>query len=207
MSLTYCSASEGYISNISSISLPMKKRMIKGNSWKKSCPVGTKDLRYLEIKHWNFNGDTSMGELIIHKDVAEGVSKLFEEMYNIKYPIRQMKLVSDFKGNDWQSIEADNTSAFNCRRATGSKKWSKHSYGKAIDINPIENPYVFRSGQSSHKASKPYLKRKRISENPSQIAMLLSYDKVIKIFKKYGWTWGGDWERVKDYQHFEYIEK
>ena len=69
-----------------------------------------------------------------------------EELYAIGYPIRKMKLVSDYKGSDWQSIEADNSSAFNCRNATGFKKWSKHSYGKAIDLNSIENPYISRSG-------------------------------------------------------------
>jgi hypothetical protein len=176
--------------------------MHKGNSWKKGCPVPLKDLRYLRIKHINFNGEEQMGEMIVHKDVSVEVTEIFKALYNVEYPIHKMRLVSDYKGSDWQSIESDNTSAFNCRKATGSKKFSKHSYGKAIDINPIENPYIFRSGKSSHKASKAYLKRKRMSESPSERAMLLPHDKAVKIFKKYGWKWGGDWSGVKDYQHF-----
>jgi hypothetical protein len=189
-------------SDISQITPQVKERMLKGNSWKKGCPVPLKDLRYLRIKHIDFNGEDKMGEMIVHQDVSVEVTKIFEALYKAGYPIKKMRLVSDYKGSDWQSIEADNTSAFNCRKATGSKNFSKHSYGKAIDINPIENPYIFRSGKSSHKASKPYLKRKRTSESMSQRAMLLPDDNAVQIFKKHGWKWGGDWSGVKDYQHF-----
>ena len=187
---------------ISKITPQIKERMIEGNSWKKGCPVSLEELRYLRLKHIDFNGEDQMGEMIVHQEVSAQVTKIFEELYNTGYPIHKMRLVSDYKGSDWQSIEADNTSAFNCRKATGSKKFSKHSYGKAIDINPIENPYVFRSGKSSHKASKPYLKRKRTDKSVSQMAMLLPEDAAVKIFKKFGWQWGGDWSSVKDYQHF-----
>ena len=188
--------------DISEITPEVKQRMLTGKTWKKGCPVPLQDLRYLRIKHIDFKGNDQMGEMIVHKEVSEEVTKIFEALYHADYPIYQMRLVSDYKGSDWQSIEADNTSAFNCRRATGSKKFSKHSYGKAIDINPIENPYIFRSGKSSHKASKPYLKRKRTGNSASQRAMLLGDDKAVQIFKKYGWKWGGDWSGVKDYQHF-----
>lgn len=191
-----------YQPSISQITPEIKQRMSKGNSWQKGCPVPLEKLRYVRLRYKDFKGNDMMGELIVHKDISTEVTKIFEALYDADYPIRKMRLVSDFQGSDWQSIEADNTSAFNCRRATGSKKWSKHSYGKAIDINPIENPYVFRSGKSSHKASKPYLKRKRMNESAAQKAILLPGDNATKIFKKYGWKWGGDWSGVKDYQHF-----
>ena len=154
-----------YSSNISKITPEIKKRMIKGNSWRKGCPVSLKDLRYLKITHIDFNGKRRMGEIIVHKDVSQEVAEIFNSLYKIGYPVRKMKLVSDYKGNDWQSIEADNTSAFNCRSATGSKNWSKHSCGKAIDINPIENPYIARSGRISHKASLKYRKRGFLLKN------------------------------------------
>ncbi len=171
--------------------------MKKGGSWKKGCPVSLEDLRYLRIQYHGFDKQTHIGEMIVHKEVADEVVDIFHELYTIGYPIHKMKLISHYKANDWLSIEADNTSAFNCRSATGSKKWSKHSYGKAIDINPIENPYVFRSGKSSHKASKAYIKRK--ANHP---AVILKNSKICNIFKKYGWKWGGDWHGAKDYQHF-----
>ncbi len=176
--------------------------MIKGNSWRKGCPVGLNDLRYLRIGYLDFNGQSKEGELIVHKDVSVEVTKIFEALYEMDYPIKKMRLVSDYKANDWQSIEADNTSAFNCRNATGSKKWSKHSYGKAIDINPIENPYISRSGRISHKESLQYKKRIHKKSTSADKAVLLKNDKATKIFKKYGWKWGGDWSKVKDYQHF-----
>jgi len=192
-----------YKANISSITPEIKKRMIKGKSWRRGCPVPLKDLRYLQITHKDFNGKAKKGEIIVHKDVISEVKEIFFELYAIGYPIRKMKLVSDYKGSDWQSIEADNTSAFNCRNATGSKKWSKHSYGRAIDINPIENPYISRSGHIAHKASFKYKKRiHQQNRQPSNRALFLKNDQAIKIFKKYGWKWGGDWSGVKDYQHF-----
>lgn len=191
-----------YRSSISPITPEIKKRMMKGNSWKEGCPVALKDLRYLRIKHINFNGEEQMGEMIVHKEVSAEVTEIFEALYNAGYPIKKMRLVSDYKGSDWQSIESDNTSAFNCRAATGSKKWSKHSYGKAIDINPIENPYISRKGYISHKASKIYKKRVHQKSTYADKAVLLNSDKAVQLFKKYGWEWGGDWSGVKDYQHF-----
>jgi len=189
-------------STVSPITSEIKKRMIKGNSWRKGCPVPLKNLRYLKVQYRDFNGRDKIGELIVHKDIALEVQKIFAELYAIKYPINKMRLVSDYKGSDWQSIEADNTSAFNCRKATGSKNWSKHSYGKAIDLNSIENPYISRSGHISHKASQQYRKRVHKKHSSADKAVLLKNDKAVRIFKKYGWKWGGDWSGVKDYQHF-----
>jgi len=147
--------------DISKITPEVKQRMMKGNSWRKGCPVHLNDLRYIRLTYRDFNGRDARGEMIVHKDVASEVTQIFKELYEIGYPIRKMKLVSDYKGSDWQSIEADNTSAFNCRKATGSRHWSKHSYGKAIDLNSIENPYISRSGHISHKASQQYRKRRQ----------------------------------------------
>ena len=188
--------------DISKITPEVKQRMIKGNSWRKGCPVHLNDLRYIRLTYRDFNGRDARGEMIVHKDVASEVTQIFKELYEIGYPIRKMKLVSDYKGSDWQSIEADNTSAFNCRKATGSKHWSKHSYGKAIDLNSIENPYISRSGHISHKASQQYRKRVHKNHTAADKAVLLKSDKAVHIFKKYGWKWGGDWSGVKDYQHF-----
>ena len=192
----------GFESHSTEITPQVKQRMVKGGSWRKGCPVPLKDLRYLRIKHIDFKGEEKMGEIIVHKEVSLEVTEIFEALYKIGYPIRKMRLVSDYKGSDWDSIESDNTSAFNCRAATGSKKWSKHSYGKAIDINPIENPYISRKGYISHKASASYRKRVHHDATYADKAVLLKNDKAVQLFKKYGWKWGGDWSGVKDYQHF-----
>jgi len=196
------------IFKISPITKDIKKRMIDGNSFKNGCPVPLSDLRYLNIKHLGFDGKDKIGELIVHKNVASNVVKIFDELYDISYPIYKMKLVSNYKANDWQSIEDNNTSAFNCRPITGKKnKWSKHAYGRAIDINPIENPYISRKGKISHKESLKYRKRAHLNTSLKDKALLLKKDKAVKIFEKYGWKWGGDWITIKDYQHFEYKKR
>ncbi len=191
-----------YQAMIAPVSKSVKVRMLKGHSWREGCPVHYRDLRYLTMTYIDFNGKEHTGEMIVHKAVAKEVAEIFGKLYRADYPIRQMRLVSDFGGNDWKSIEADNTSAFNCRRATGSKKWSKHSYGRAIDLNSIENPYISRSGHIAHKASLKYRKRVHRNRSAADRAVLLPNDEAVKIFKSYGWQWGGDWSGVKDYQHF-----
>ncbi len=187
---------------IYNIAPKLKEKMINGNSWHRGCPVDIVDLRYLRLNYINFQGEERVGELIVHESVADDVVNIMRELYEIGYPVNQMRLVSDFGGNDWKSIEADNTSAFNCRKATGSKKWSRHSYGKAIDINPIENPYISRKGHISHKASQKYRKRRHRDNSTADRAVLLKNDEATKIFESYGFSWGGDWRYTKDYQHF-----
>jgi len=161
--------------------------------------VPLSNLRYLTMTYRGFDGRDHRGEMIVNKSVAREVTQIFAKLYASKYPIKKMRLVSDYHASDFQSIEADNTSAFNCRPVTGGKKWSRHSYGKAIDINPIENPYISRSGRISHKRSLKFRKR---SHNITKATMLKG-DLIVKLFKARGWRWGGDWRSIKDYQHFD----
>lgn len=176
---------------------------MRGVSMHDSCPVGYDELRKVSVKYHDFNGDTFDGTLVVHRDEANDVEMIFKELYEIHYPINKIYPIEKYKGSDFDSIEADNTSAFNCRKATGATKYSKHAYGKAIDINPIENPYIFRSGNVSHKASNRYKNRNISSpQSVNEKAMLLPNSKVVEIFKRHGWRWGGDWN-VKDYQHFD----
>lgn len=107
-----------------------------------------------------------------------------------------MAPIQKYKGSDWHSIEADNTSAFNCRKATGSGRWSNHAYGTAIDINPIENPWVEPGGVIHHRASKPYINR---TPRPG---MAVEGGALVRAFEREGWQWGGRWRGTKDYQHF-----
>jgi len=190
--------------NISEITPDIKERMIQGNSWRQGCPVSLNNLRYLQMSYLDFNGQTQMGEMIVHKSIASNTVYIFENLYYMNYAIDKMQLVSDYNGNDWQSIENDNTSAFNCRPVSGKKKkWSKHAYGKAIDINPIANPYISKTGHISHKASYKYRKRRHLDiDNFSDRALLLASDPATKVFKINGWSWGGEWKSMKDYQHF-----
>ena len=190
-------------SNIREIDENYAKKM-KNISYFEGCPVSLSDLRIVNIKHLGFDDNIYYADIIVHKDVAFEVSSIFEELFEINYPIKQITPIEKYNGDDFESIEANNTSAFNCRLAERSHKYSKHSYGKAIDINPIENPYIYKDGTSSHKASKEFIKRdEKVNNTVQNKAMLLSSSKAVQIFKKYGWKWGGDWKNTKDYQHFQ----
>ena len=189
--------------SISPITPNIKKRMINGGSYRDGCPISLNNLRYLKMSYIGFDNREHIGEMIVNKSVAKEVVAIFRELYKAKYPIRKMQLVSNYGGSDFASIEADNTSAFNCRPVDGTNKWSRHSYGKAIDINPLENPYVSKSGHTSHKGSLQFVKRVRRGNSAPQRALILRNDLIVKLFKSYGWRWGGDFRCCKDWQHFD----
>lgn len=173
------------------------KRRMTGVSWRKGCPVALSRLRYLRISHWTFDGRIRTGELIVHRDAVRTMRRVFSELHEAEFPIRRMRLIDDYDGSDFDSIEADNTSAFNCRERTGGGGWSEHAYGRAIDVNPIENPYVHADGTTSHRASKKYLDRSRWRKG-----MATRNGVLVRSFKDAGWGWGGDWPSPKDFQHF-----
>ena len=188
----------GYSSTVTPIPKDMRKAMI-GVSWHKGCPVSLGELRLITATHRTPDGGTATGQLIVHRDVAAMIDQMvLKRLYEIGYPIRQMKPVDAYGGDDWKSIDADNTSAFNCRAATGSSSWSNHAYGRAIDINPIENPWI-ENGRVFHKASRQYIDRTK-RKSPLQI---LPNDPVVKIFAAATWGWGGAWTGgTLDTQHF-----
>lgn len=173
------------------------RQRIQPSSWREGCPVGLEDLRYVTLRHFNFDGEATDGELIVHSDALNAIESAFRAAFADRFPIERMELVDNFGGSDYESIEANNTSAFNCRLMTGSEtEWSEHAYGKAIDINPIQNPYVSRSGITSHERSIEYLDR---TDRPGVIT---GSDPISHSFIESGWGWGGTWESIKDYQHF-----
>jgi D-alanyl-D-alanine carboxypeptidase len=174
---------------------PQAKRMT-GKSWRPGCPVPLRDLRLLTLKHWGFDARTHTGRLIVHKDVWRPVARAFHQLYEAHFPIRRMVPIDAYDGSDFRSIEADNTSAFNCRYVEGTTRWSNHASGTAIDVNPIENPYV-SGGRTSHAASRPYLDRSR-----RRPGMAYEGGALVRAFNRIGWGWGGRWTWVKDYQHF-----
>lgn len=176
-------------------------RRIYGKSYKKDCSVPREDLRYLTILHYNFNGEIQLGELICHKNISEELICIFKELFENHYPIEKMLLVDAFQADDEKSMRANNTSCFNFRRVSGSNVLSNHSTGHAIDINPLYNPYVkHRNSRTIFQPqnAQPYINRSK--KFPHKID---KDDLCYKLFKRYGFIWGGEWNSVKDYQHFE----
>ena len=166
------------------------------SSWRSGCPVPIADLRLVTVSHWGFDARPHAGELIVHADVAEGVLRAFRTAYEARFPIERIELVDVYGGDDDASMAANNTSAFNCRAATGSTRWSEHAYGRAIDINPVQNPYVLRAGGAQPPAGAAFLDRADVRPG-----MLTANDVVVTAFDALGWGWGGRWSRSKDYQH------
>jgi hypothetical protein len=175
---------------------PAERAQMTPSVWRPGCPVGVSSLRHLSLPFVGFDGRPRRGALVVHHDAARDVVTAFRALYRARFPIRRMRPIQAYGGDDFASIEADNTSAFNCRAATGSSRWSEHAYGRAIDINPIENPYV-SGGRTSHRASVPYLDR-----SPARPGMAVEGGVLVEAFDAVGWGWGGRWSSIKDYQHF-----
>jgi hypothetical protein len=167
-----------------------------GVSWRPGCPVALRQFRVVTVTHRGFDGSDRTGTLIVNHDVAVAVVGIFRRLYRTGVPIRRMVPVDAYGGSDFRSIEADNTSAFNCRYVDGTRRWSEHAYGRAIDINPIENPYV-SGGRTSHQSSRPYLDRSDL-----RAGMAVEGGPLVEAFSRGGWAWGGRWSGAADYQHF-----
>jgi hypothetical protein len=174
-----------------------ERAAMTGVTWHAGCPVPLGDLRRVEVSYWSFDGDVRRGALVVNADVADNTVEAFRGLFDIRFPIRRMTPIEAYGGDDYASIEADNTSAFNCRPETGKKTWSQHAYGRAIDVNPLENPYVFRDGTTSHPASRTYLNRKKVRPG-----MIVEGSAALRAFDAAGWSWGGRWNPPVDYQHF-----
>jgi hypothetical protein len=167
-------------------------------SWRPGCPVGPADLRRVRLTYWGFDRRVHAGTLVVHEDVAGELRSVFARLYAARFPIRRMRVVDVYGGNDRRSMAADNTSAFNCRyaMAPGPRRWSAHAYGKAIDVNPVENPYV-SGGRVSPPAGAAFRNRSR-----ARPGMAVAGGVLVRAFDSIGWSWGGRWSGTPDYQHF-----
>jgi hypothetical protein len=173
------------------------RHRLNGSSWHPGCPVGLDDLRHVRLSYYGFDGAPHRGQLVVNVDAVAAVRIAFGDLFTHRFPIRRMRLVDDYGASDYRSIEADNTSAFNCRWATGATRWSQHAYGRAVDVNTIENPYVYANGTTTHAASRAYLDRTRHGKGMAYRGGVL-----VRAFAKAGWGWGGSWPGPIDYQHF-----
>jgi hypothetical protein len=176
---------------------PALRRRLTGSSWHRGCPVPLSGLRYLRIAYRGFDRRAHVGEMVVAAAAVAPVRRAFRTLFAARFPIRRMRLVDDYGASDYASIEADNTSAFNCRDVTGGSGWSEHAFGRAIDIDPIENPYVYPGGKTTHRASRRYLNRSR-----HRRGMAFPGGVLVRAFTRVGWGWGGVWPPPTDYQHF-----
>lgn len=172
------------------------RERITGSSWRPGCPVSRGNLRLIRARHWDFRGEVDWGALIVHRKEKREVVRALRKLFRAEFPIRKMKLIDKYGGDDRRSMRADNTSAFNCRFVAGTSRWSEHAYGRAIDVNPVENPYASGS-HVSPPVGRPYADRSRDAKG-----MIHRGDEAWRAFRSIGWKWGGQWPGPKDYQHF-----
>lgn len=179
---------------------------IYGLSYKEDCTIPREELRYLKVLHYGYDQQIYVGELMVNAELAQDFLEIFQALYENQYEIEKMFLIDDFGADDNWSIENNNTSAFNYRVSTlDGVTLSNHAFGRAIDINPLHNPYVtyYDWGMDTYfDVSIPYMNR----EDSSLEHMINHEDLCYQLFIEHGFTWGGDWENPKDYQHFEKIE-
>jgi len=169
-----------------------------GRSLHPGCPVGPSELRTLHVSYVGFDGRAHRGAIVVNRAVTRQVTTVFRRLYGVRFPIRRMEPISKYGGSDDRSMAADNTSAFNCRYAvaSGPRRWSAHAYGEAIDIDPLENPYL-EGGRVLPPAGRAYLERTRVRPG-----MAVPGGILVAAFATEGWKWGGRWTGSPDPQHF-----
>ncbi len=182
--------------SVAVLSPARRAAMIESGSWSPRCPVSLDDLRLVSLTYWGFDARPHVGRLIVNQDAVTAVVGALRRLYDVHYPIRRMVPVDVYGANDERSMRADNTSAFNGRFVEGSTVWSQHAYGRAIDVDPLENPEI-QDGKVY-----PATAGRFVDRTLGLPGMIVADDVVVRTFATVGWSWGGSWHSLKDYQHF-----
>lgn len=182
------------------VSEPVPQRIqerIMGVSLPQDAKIDIADLRYLSLPYYDFEGRIKQGELICNKKIASDLLAVFRELFEQRYQFCSIRLIDDFGGSDEASMQANNTSCFNYRKKSGSTALSSHALGLAVDVNPMQNPFVKR-GKVYPESATDFVDR-----NLDFAHKIDTQDACYKSFKTHGFRWGGLWRSAKDYQHFE----
>ena len=163
------------------------------HSYRAGCPVGPSELRALDVSYRDFRGRPRTGTIVVARRVAADIVTVFRRLWRARFPIRRLRPLSAYRGSDDASMAADNTAGFNCRFVGGTSRWSRHAYGEAIDVNPVENPYV-QGARVSPPAGRAYVDR-----TPPRPGMAVTGGVLVGAFAAVGWKWGAGFG---DYQHF-----
>ena len=175
---------------------------MRGMTWRPGCPANLTDLRLLTLRYWGFDGVVHDGPMVVNERVAADVVWVFRQLFDARFPIKRMHLSRRYRPNhDDPNDRRDYTASFNCRSVITPRgplgTWSQHSYGWAIDINPIENPYVGADGYVRNRNARPFRDR-----SLDLRGMIHPEDVVVRSFAAIGWGWGGSWSSGPDYMHF-----
>ncbi len=180
---------------------------MRGTTWKPGCPVPLEDLRVLHFNYWGFDGVVQRGPLVTNADVAEDLLWVFRQLFDARFPIKRVGLSREFVPERFQptiSSKRSVTASFNCRPVITplgpGDDFSQHAYGLAIDVNPVQNPFVTADGFVRNTEARPYVDRSK-----DLTGMIHAGDVVVRSFAAIGWEWGGFWSGGKDYMHFSLL--
>jgi hypothetical protein len=190
--LSCCQQLSGRIAQFSGRIEPVRWADLRG-SYRAGCPIGPAQLRTVVVAYWGFDSKPRVGRIVVSRRVAPSIARVFRTLWEARFPIRRLQPVSAYRGSDDASMASDNTSAFNCRFVGGTSRWSRHAYGDAIDVNPVENPYIL-GATVSPPAGRAYLDRSRVRRG-----MAVPDGVLVRAFAAVGWKWGASFG---DYQHF-----
>jgi D-alanyl-D-alanine carboxypeptidase len=177
---------------------------MRGTTWRPGCPVSLGDLSLLRVRYWGFDHRVHAGLMVTNSAVARQIVYVFRRIFQAHFPIEQMHLTHRYvPGHEDPNDARDWTASFNCRVAVTAHgprtNWSQHAYGLAIDINPIQNPYIASDGFIENYHARHYRNR-----SLQRMGMIHDGDAVVRAFEAIGWFWGGDWSHDKDYMHFSW---
>lgn len=184
---------------IGPIPFDIQESMINKCTWRPSCPIYFDQLSLVQVEHYDFNDQIAQGQLIVASVVAKSVLSIFQELLRLQFPIYSIKLIDNFDSDDERSMTNNNSSCFNYRNIPGTSKLSMHSYGLAIDVNPVQNPMIVNN--DTHISVYPAEGIKFLDRKVLRLGMV---EPIVQIFKDHDFTiWGGDWADPIDYHHFQ----
>lgn len=183
----------GYASRIES---PAPAEVIARSTWTAGCPVSRSQLAWLRVTFWGFDAERHTGELLVNAAVADDLDLVFRRLWDARFPLEQVVVVRSIEEEAPPTGDGNGTGSFVCRAVTGGSGFSQHAYGLAIDVNTFQNPYQSGDVVLPELASS-YLRRDQVRPG-----MITPDGPVVAAFREIGWSWGGDWTSLKDYQHF-----
>jgi hypothetical protein len=196
-------ALQPFVASVRPLPAPLQADLVGHGDWHAGCPVPLSGLRLLTVEAWGFDGKPYRGQLIVSARFAAPLATVFRRLYSQRFPIRDLTLAANYGSKRERAAHPDASGSFECRQAvpspctggTGTGSWSMHAYGQAVDLNPVENPYV-GCGMSRDRLARSYMNRSNV--RPGMVTPA-----VVEAFASIGWKWGGAWSgSTKDYMHF-----
>jgi len=183
---------------------PVPRDVLARSSWDPKCPVEADDLRWVRLAFWGFDGRRHTGELLVNADAADAMVQVFGQLYSAHFPLEEMRITRAEEIDAEPTGDGDNTGAFTCKPLQGSTTWSEHAYGRAVDVNPFQNPYIKPPNASGVPGDMliPELASAYVDRSRQAPGMIHPGDAVVQAFAAVGWEWGGAWQKSKDYMHF-----